>query len=159
MRDELTRLTRANEGTKFRDITANHTIVGHTFDLRSVKNTAGTTAFDRMAELMATVRPAGKSRNFHDELAAVMQGSRYQLGKDNPGLDGTPLMEGLRQTLVRSVEHDYREAALQQVAREYKQYLFPGETKSLAQIEAQYSVAKRKSRVGAVANDILNFGK
>lgn len=133
-------------------------IAGHRFDLREVKNTAGATAYDRMQELMATVRPAGESKNFHDKLEEVMQGSCYQLGKQSPALDGTPMFPGVRHTQILAVEHSYRQAALDQVSREFKPYLFPGETKSLAEIDARTNVSRKKARVGVV-DTLLNFDK
>ncbi len=60
-----------------------------------------------------------------------------------------PLHEGLRQTLIRETEKDYREAALQQVAREFKLVLFSEQkNKSLVEIEALASISKKRSRVG-----------
>jgi hypothetical protein len=156
VQDEMSRLSAANEGTKFRDIQPNQEIAGMKFDLREVKNQSGTTAFDRMAELMATVRPAGESLNFHDKMEAVMKGSRYQLGVSSPTLDGSPMFEGLRQAQLRAVEHDYRKAALDQVSREFKGALFPGDSRSLAEIQARTLVTKKKTRAG-LADSLLNF--
>lgn len=158
MRDELNRLTQANEGTKFKDIQPTQEVAGSKFDLREVVNNSGKTAFDRMAELMATVKPAGKTRNFHDELEAVMKGSRYKLDQPSSVLDGSPLNEGLRQSLLREVEKDYREAALQQVAREFKPFLFPDDkNRSLSEIEARTNVTKKRSRAGLEA--LRQFGQ
>jgi hypothetical protein len=118
--NELNRLSVSNAQTKFDEPEHLMTIAGKKVDLKTVKNADGVTAYDRMNELMKTVKPAGKTRNFHDELDHVMSQPRYQLGKDNDTLDGSPLFVGYRTQAVKKEEGEYRKAALDAVKNEFK---------------------------------------
>ncbi len=120
---EIYRLGQSNAQAKFSEMSNQYTIAGKAVDLKSIKNDAGVTAYDRMNELMQTVKPVGHSKTFHDELQATMNGPRYQLGKESDTLDGTPGTIGFRVQQVKALEYAYRAAALDKVKDEYKTQL------------------------------------
>lgn len=121
--NELHRLSTSNAETKFSEPPSIMSIAGKKVDLKTVKNDDGVTAYDRMTELMHTVKPAGKTRNFHDELEHVMKGERYRLGQESDTLDGSPLFIGYRTQAVKKEEGEYRKAALDAVKNEFKAQL------------------------------------
>jgi hypothetical protein len=146
--EELSRLSTSTGHVRFDDPEASIFVGGKQVDLHEVKNQAGRTAYDRLGELMQTVKPVGHSQTFHEALDAAMKGLRYRLGTDSQTLDGSPQFPGLRASIVKSLESDYRTAALDQVKKEYATEL--GITTSPLRDSIQTSVAKKRTKVGLV---------
>jgi hypothetical protein len=121
--NELQRLSASRVKAKFNEPDHTYSIGGKEQDLKTVANDQGVTAYDRMLELLQTVRPPGETENFHDRMFSVMKGSRYQLGQESEVLDGAPDVPGLRLKLVKVEEQKYRQAALDQVKSEYAKQL------------------------------------
>lgn len=154
--EELNRLSKGDAGMKFSEMDHFVTVMGKKQDLKLVKNDKGVTAYDRMNDLMQTVKPAGETKNFHDKLSEVMHGARYQISKDNPVLDGSPLYLGVRQKMIRAEEQDYRKAALDQTMKEFSSELgIPGGTSPMRAMINE-KVARKKIRVG-VADKLLDI--
>lgn len=151
--NELNRLSTSSAQTKFTEPPSQMTIAGQKVDLKAIKNEAGVTAYDRMNELMQTVKPRGESQTFHEKLSHVIAGPRYQNGVESDVLDGSPLYPGLRQNMIKAEEDKYRTAALEQTKNEYKSEL--GITSALAD-SIQNKVARKKVAVG-LPDKLLNF--
>lgn len=120
---ELQRLSTSSAQAKFNEPDHSYSIGGKMQDLKTIVNDQGVTAYDRMLELLQTVRPPGETKNFHDRVALVMAGPRYELGKDSATLDGAPDIPGLRLKLIKVEEMKYRQAALDQTKNEFAQQL------------------------------------
>jgi hypothetical protein len=152
---ELQRLSASRVQAKFNEPEHSYSIGGKMQDLKGVSNAEGVTAYDRMLELLQTVRPPGESQNFHDRTQAVMEGSRYQLGAESDVLDGAPDVPGLRLKLVKVEEQRYRQAALDQVKAEYAAQLG---IKSALSDKVNTQVGRKKVGAG-VYDKILEFSK
>jgi hypothetical protein len=153
--DELHRLSTSAAGTKFSEPESQMTIAGKRVDLKTIKNSEGVTAYDRMQELMGTVKPAGKHEDFHTRLNSVMKSPRYALGQESAVLDGSPLYPGLRQNLIKAEESDYRQAALDKTKNEFKHELG---IQSAMKDKIDNTVGRKKVRQG-VYDKILELGK
>lgn len=152
---ELQRLSASRVQAKFNEPEHTYSIAGKMQDLKTITNNEGVTAYDRMLELLQTVRPPGETKNFHDRLDDVMKGQRYQLGKESDVLDGAPDLPGVRLKLVKVEEGKYRAAALEAVKNEYAAQLG---IRSALQDTINTKVGRKK--IGAGLYDrIIELGK
>lgn len=152
---ELQRLSASDAQAKFNEPDHAFSIAGKMQDLKTVTNDAGQTAYDRMAELVGTVRPPGESRTFHEKLAEVMRGSRYAVGHESSILDGSPNTPGLRLKLIKVEEMKYRQAALDQTKNEFAVQLG---IKSARTDKTNTQIGRKKIGAG-LYDKILDFSK
>jgi hypothetical protein len=152
---ELQRLSASRVQAKFNEPDHAYSIGGKMQDLKTVTNAEGVTAYDRMLELLQTVRPPGETENFHDRVKSVMEGSRYQLGHESDILDGAPDVPGLRLKLVKVEEQKYRQAALDQVKNEFAG---PLGIKSALMDKVDTQVGRKKIAAG-IYDKIIEFSK
>ena len=146
--NELSRLSQSSAGTKFNPMEHNEWVNGKQIDLRDVKNAQGKTAFDRMNELMSSIRPAGRSQSFHDALSSEMKSPRYNLAKGTDlALDGTPHAPGPRTVMVKALEAQYRSAAREQALKEFAKELG---IRSPLDNTVQDRIVRKRAKVGIV---------
>lgn len=153
--NELHRLSTSKASVKFGDMEHRYVIGGQKVDLKTVTNSDGVTAYDRMQELMQTVKPRGESKNFHDKLSVIMNGPRYHMGQESEVLDGNPITPGVRTVLVKKAEGEYREAALDKMKSEFATELG---IKSPLQDKIDLKTGRAKVRAG-IFDKILEIGK
>lgn len=152
---ELQRLSQSNAQAKFPEMEHTMVIGGQKVDLKTIRDNNGTSAYDRMKELMQTVKAPGQSQNFHDRLETVMSGARYQRGVESPLLDGSPMTPGVRLNLVKAEELSYRQAALNKMKDEFRG---PLGIESALKDKINFDVGRKKIGAG-VYDKILDLNK
>lgn len=144
---ELARLSSSSGQVRFEPPKHLAEFNGQVIDLKEIKNSEGVTAYDRMNELLQTVKAPGESKPFKESLHDVINGPRYQLSKgDDVTLDGSPMYAGLRTTLIKEKEGRFRKAAFEQMIKEYRSEL--GLKGSVESILAQEAVHRKKAAAG-----------
>lgn len=152
---ELQRLSESNAQAKFPEMEHIHTIGGKKVDLKTIKNDDGQTAYDRMRELMQTVKAPGQSETFRERLNTIMSGPRYQRGIESDVLDGSPLTPGVRLNLIKVEEGAYRKAALEKMKDEFKG---PLGIESALKDKVQFETGRKKIGAG-LYDKILDLNK
>lgn len=154
--NELQRLSQSSAQTRFEPPPHLQTIAGQKVDLKTVKNDAGVAAYDRMQELMQTVKPLGESQTFHEKIISIINSPRYQKGVESAVLDGSPLSgSGIRQNMIKAEEGKYRQAALDQTKNEYRAQLG---IKSAMDDAITSKVARKKAGAG-LYDKLLDMNK
>ena len=126
---------------------------GTKIDLKDPKYAKdGVLAYDRMVDLIQTVKPLGESKTFYKKLQEVMKDPRYIAAKDQ---DVSPELPGLQVSMIKAVEAQYRQAAYQQMVREYRDQLGLPRTVTIPEIEAYDKANRKLNRVG---EEVLRFG-
>ena len=156
---ELQRLSDSSAEASFSEPAKSTLVNGHQVDLKTIKNDQGETAYDRMNDLMQTIKPRGESKTFHEKLAEVIHDPQYKLGvnegREATILDASPDIPGYRVKAIKAEEMKYRAAALEHVKNEFKT--------QLGIDSAQKDAVKTKiarTKVGAgIYDKLLELGK
>lgn len=113
--DELARLSMSDAEIKFTEPPKTVPLNGQKVDLTTITKN-GVSAYDRMLELIGTVKPAGETMTFRKKLDHMFTSDpRYKTGND-----GSQMFPGLKPKMVLDAQEKYRRAAFEQMVAEYK---------------------------------------
>jgi hypothetical protein len=148
--EELARLSSSDAQIKFSEPPHKTVLAGKEVDLKEVTNKNGVTAYDRMLELIGTVKPAGETKTFRSKLESVIEDQRYKQGND-----GSTMFPGLRANMIKAEEMKYRKAAYEKVVEEYRDELGLPRFSPVPVIQGMDKANRSLSKAG---QELLQYG-
>jgi hypothetical protein len=149
--DELARLSMSDAQIKFTEPPKTVPVNGQKVDLTTITKD-GVSAYDRMLELIGTVKPAGETMTFRKKLDQMFtKDARYKTGND-----GSQMFPGLKPKMVLDAQEKYRRAAFEQVVAEYKAEL---KIPSHIPVPVVFGYDSANRKLSSADQNLLKFGQ